>query len=278
MSASLTVGPGGAVGRRRHRGARRRGSRTAAICLPSVGELEAARRASPAPASSSPGATCPSRRRPSRCASRPRRGRRRRSLLPSGDHVAFETRAPAGTWIGFFEPSVAEISWMPTLLRIVSARARFALKSMKTPPSSWNGFEKVFISDRTVADLVEEPFLVGAGVGQRDVQVARREHRVGELGGRRGVALLLEDVVRPRGALLGRGLGEQRQLAQRKDCCGQQPREPFRHATSVTQRLCLRRSSSNCEAWVVRTFETLERPKQYRTQGPRANDWTVPAV
>ena len=34
---------------------------------------------------------------------------------------------------------------MPTLFRVVSARARFALKSTKTPPSSWNGFENVFI-------------------------------------------------------------------------------------------------------------------------------------
>ena len=45
----------------------------------------------------------------------------------SGDHVAFEARAPAGTWMTFFEPSAAKISWMPTLLRMVSALARFAL-------------------------------------------------------------------------------------------------------------------------------------------------------
>ena len=41
--------------------------------------------------------------------------------------AAFDTRAPAGTWMAFFVPSAAETSWMPTLLRIVSARARFAL-------------------------------------------------------------------------------------------------------------------------------------------------------
>src|SRR5262245_19036648 len=66
-------------------------------------------------------------------------------LVLSGDHVAFDTRAPGGTWIGFFEPSAAEMIWRPALLRIVSERARFALKSTKTPPSSWNGFENVFI-------------------------------------------------------------------------------------------------------------------------------------
>jgi hypothetical protein len=30
-------------------------------------------------------------------------------LALSGDQVAFETRAPGGVWIGFFEPSAAEI-------------------------------------------------------------------------------------------------------------------------------------------------------------------------
>ena len=43
-------------------------------------------------------------------------------------------------------PSAAEMIWMPTLLRTVSGRARFALKSMNRPPSSWNGFENVFIT------------------------------------------------------------------------------------------------------------------------------------
>jgi hypothetical protein len=54
----------------------------------------------------------------------------------SGDHVAFETRAPAGSCTWRLAPSMAEITWMPTLFRIVSARARLALKSTKTPPSS----------------------------------------------------------------------------------------------------------------------------------------------
>ncbi len=47
--------------------------------------------------------------------------------LLSGDHVAFDTRVPAARAIGFFVPSLAEISWMPVLLRMVRARARFAL-------------------------------------------------------------------------------------------------------------------------------------------------------
>src|SRR5215204_1434966 len=66
--------------------------------------------------------------------------------VPSGDQVTFETRAPAGNWIGLRDPSAAEINWMPTLLRMVSVRERFALKSMNTPPSSWNGLENVFMT------------------------------------------------------------------------------------------------------------------------------------
>ena len=50
------------------------------------------------------------------------------TALLSGDQVAFETRAPAGICSVFFEPSAAEMIWIPTLLRIVSARARFALE------------------------------------------------------------------------------------------------------------------------------------------------------
>jgi hypothetical protein len=45
----------------------------------------------------------------------------------SGDHVAFETRTPGGIWICRFEPSAAERIWIPTLLRMVNARARLAL-------------------------------------------------------------------------------------------------------------------------------------------------------
>ena len=65
--------------------------------------------------------------------------------LPSGDQVALETRAFGGTWMTFLVPPAAAMIWMPVLLRMVRARARFALKSMNTPPSSWNGFENTFI-------------------------------------------------------------------------------------------------------------------------------------
>ena len=54
----------------------------------------------------------------------------------SGDQVAFVTRPPCGIWIGFLDPSVAEISCSATLLRTVSARTRLALKSTNRPPSS----------------------------------------------------------------------------------------------------------------------------------------------
>ena len=66
--------------------------------------------------------------------------------MPSGDQVAFEMRAPGGMAMAFLVPSAAEMTWMPMLVRLVSDRARLALKSTKTPPSSWNGFENVFIS------------------------------------------------------------------------------------------------------------------------------------
>ena len=85
-------------------------------------------------------------------------------LLPSGDHAAFETRAPAGSWIAFFVPSAAEMTWMPMLLRTVSGRARFALKSMNRPPSSWNGFEKVFIRTGPSPISSRNHFLSGLGL------------------------------------------------------------------------------------------------------------------
>ena len=53
---------------------------------------------------------------------------------------------------------------MPTLLRTVSARARFALKSMNTPPSSWNGFEKVFMTTGPSPISSRNHFLSGLGL------------------------------------------------------------------------------------------------------------------
>ena len=164
-SASFTVGPVGAVGAGGIGGAAVRHDDRGDL-LAVGGELEASRRASRASASSSAAATS------GRHVRHPDVRRvvgvdEERDALPSGDQVAFDTRAPAGIWIGRFVPSAAEMIWMPMLLRMVSARARLALKSTNTPPSSWNGFENVFIDDRAVADLVEEPLLVGAGVRQR---------------------------------------------------------------------------------------------------------------
>ena len=56
-------------------------------------------------------------------------------LLPSGDHVAPLTSAPFGVSIVRVAPVVGSMSVSPTLPRVVSARARFALKSISTPPS-----------------------------------------------------------------------------------------------------------------------------------------------
>ena len=51
---------------------------------------------------------------------------------------------------------------MPTLLRTVSGRARLALKSMNTPPSSWNGFENVAITTGPSPISSRNHFLSGA--------------------------------------------------------------------------------------------------------------------
>ena len=124
-SAILTVGPSGADGAGGI-AARLSGMRTAAICLPSAvnSKLETS--------VASTGVFVSCRDLPvatsaiqmwvasSVCA-------RYATLVLSGDQAAFDTRAPAGIWMAFFAPSAAEMSWMPTLLRIVSARARFAL-------------------------------------------------------------------------------------------------------------------------------------------------------
>ena len=61
---------------------------------------------------------------------------------PSGDHWAPETRAPRGTSMSFTDPSAAEMTRRPAMLRIESERWRFACGSRNCPPSSSNGREK----------------------------------------------------------------------------------------------------------------------------------------
>src|SRR5688500_17692066 len=100
------------------------------------------------------------------------------------------------------------------------------------------------------------------------------ENRFRQLGRRRRVRLLLQDFVGPRAFRLRRALGKQRQLAQREDCCRHQPREAFRHATSVKQRACLTRNfaTAKCELRTWKSgkgWETIPysaRPEQ--TAGP----------
>ena len=65
--------------------------------------------------------------------------------MPSGVQRAPVTRTFGGVSSFLREPSAAEITWMPMVLRSVTERSRFALKSMNTPPSSSNGFEKIVI-------------------------------------------------------------------------------------------------------------------------------------
>ncbi len=83
-----------------------------------------------------------------------------------------------------------------------------------------------------VADRVDEPLLVGAGVGQRSVQVSRREHRFRQFGRRRRVGFRFQDRVGP-GAILGRALCHQGELAKRQNQNGREARQPFRHVSSV---------------------------------------------
>ena len=44
------------------------------------------------------------------------------SCDPFGDQVALETRAPLGIWICTFRPSAAEMTSIPTLVRMVRFR------------------------------------------------------------------------------------------------------------------------------------------------------------
>ena len=54
-------------------------------------------------------------------------------LFPSGDHVAPLTSAPFGVSMVRVAPVIGSMSVRPTLPRVVSARARFALKSTSNP-------------------------------------------------------------------------------------------------------------------------------------------------
>ena len=83
------------------------------------------------------------------------------TALPSGDHVAFDTRAFGGIATGFFVPSAADTTWRPTLLLTVSERTRLALKSMNTPPSSWNGLANVDITTGPSPIMFRNHFLSG---------------------------------------------------------------------------------------------------------------------
>ena len=117
-------------------------------------------------------------------------------LLPSGDHAAFETRAPAGSWIALLR---AVGGGDDLDADVVAHRQRPGAVRLEVDEQAAELVERLregLHQDGTVADLVEEPFLVGAGVGQGDVQVARREDRVRQLPRRRLVAVRLEDVVR----------------------------------------------------------------------------------
>ena len=54
--------------------------------------------------------------------------------LPSGDHFGLDTLAPFGVSMARRVPVAASMSASPDAPRVVSARARFALKSTWSPP------------------------------------------------------------------------------------------------------------------------------------------------
>ena len=120
--------------------------------------------------------------------------------MPSGVQRAPVTRTLGGVFSFLREPSAAEITWMPIVLRSVTERRRFALKSMNTPPSSSNGFEKIVIGTGPSPISSRNHCLVGARVAERDVHLARREHGRGQFRWRLHVAFEVDDLVGPAGA------------------------------------------------------------------------------
>ena len=179
--------------------ARPSGTRTAAICLPSVGELEARDQRREHRRLRDLARLAGREVRRSRCASRRRRGRRRRrSCRRATRPRSRRARRPAAG-----SPSSCRRRPRSAGCRRCcgsSAAGRgCALKSMKTPPSSWNGFEKVFITTGPSPISSRNHFLSGLAVRQRDVQVARREDGIRQLLGRAHVAFRLQHLVRPAG-------------------------------------------------------------------------------
>ena len=75
------------------------------------------------------------------------------------------------------------------------------------------GFGERFHRHRAIADLVGEPLLVGTEIGEREIQIARRQDGIRQFLRRGGVAFLLDYLVDPRGAAVRRGrtLSDQRQ-------------------------------------------------------------------
>ncbi len=142
---------------------------------------------------------------------------------------------------------------------------------MNTPPSSWNGLAKVFMTTGTVADLVEEPLLVGTQVGERDVQVPRREDGVDDWLRRLRVAFLLEHRVGPvRGRRLRRGLtgdsgwpaGHDEQEQEGRNDAQDSARGSRRHGASVSRvRSCDRPEGSGArvQKMVTRRYNRLRR-------------------
>ena len=116
------------------------------------------------------------------------------TLALSGAQMAFDTRAPAGIWMVFFEPSAAESSGCPSCCA-ASSRARLALESMRRHQFV-KRLAKVFIATGPSAISSRNHFL--SGLRLASVTLSCRGARTSSASSFGGcdVALLFQHVVR----------------------------------------------------------------------------------
>ncbi len=158
-SCTFTCGPTGAAGATGI-GGLASGMRTAAICFPSFVKSNVATKVANSGLGDTWRGLFVARSVIQMCVASSVCTRYATALL-SGDQAAFDTRAFGGIATGLLVPSAADTTWTPTLLLTVSERTRLALKSMKTPPSSWNGLAKVDITTGPSPTRFRNHFLSG---------------------------------------------------------------------------------------------------------------------
>ena len=179
-SASLTVGPVGAVGRRRH-GRPRVGNLDDGDLLSIGSEVESGHERRKDGRLRQLTRLAGRRHRRSRCASRRREWTKIGDARAVGRPVAFEIRAPGGNWIGAFEPSAAEMKLDADVVADGQRPCAVRLVVDEHTASSWKGLENVFIGTGPSPISSRNHFLSGLSVREADVQVARRQDGVSQL-------------------------------------------------------------------------------------------------